>query len=358
MNHEEEQLLVMCSRVTEPDGEVKKQCRRRWDSIAKPIDGLGRLEELVTRIAAIQNKVEVTLERTAVVVFCGDNGIVEEGVTQTDQHVTAVVTGNIARGVASINRMAAVAGAEVFAVDMGVAEDLTEPGIFKCKIARGTANFIKAPAMTREEAVRGILEGIRIAGDLKGTGYDILATGEMGIGNTTTASAVASVMLNLPAEAVTGRGAGLSGTGLKRKIEVIKEGIRKHNPDREDPLAVLSTLGGFDLAGICGLFLGGAIYRIPVVLDGMISAVAALLAARICPAAALYMIPSHCGKEPASRLIMKELSLSPVIEAELGLGEGTGAVLLFPMLSMALEVYRQNSTFSDINIEAYHTFED
>lgn len=358
MNYEEEQLLMMCSRVTEPDREAGEQSRRRWDGIAKPINGLGRLEELIIRIAAIQKNVDVSLERPAVIVFCGDNGIVEEGVTQTDRHVTAVVTENIARGTASVNRMAAVAGAEVFAVDMGVAGELTEPGIRNCKIAKGTANFLKAPAMTREQAIQGILEGIRIAGELKGIGYDLLATGEMGIGNTTTASAVASIMLDLPAGTVTGRGAGLSGTGLKRKIQVIEEGIRIHHPDREDPLAVLSCLGGFDLAGICGLFLGGAIYRIPVVLDGMISAVAALLAARICPAAAAYMIPSHCGKEPASRLILEELSLSPVIEAELALGEGTGAVLLFPMLFMALEVYRENSTFSDINIEAYQTFED
>ena len=180
----------------------------------------------------------------------------------------------------------------------------------------------------------------------------------MGIGNTTTSSAIASVMLEQPPEAVTGRGAGLSGEGLERKIQVIQKAIVLHGPDREKPLEVLSALGGLDIAAMTGFLLGGAIYRIPVVLDGMISAVAALLAAALCPGVTDYLLPSHLGKEPACRLVMERLGFEPVIHGQLALGEGTGAVMLFPLLDMAASVYEENSTFADIKIKAYESFED
>lgn len=353
-----QRLAVMCERVKLPDEQIRMRSRQRWDGIAKPLSGLGRLEEMISQIAAVQGREDVTLNRKAVVVFCGDNGIAAEGVTQTDSHVTAVVTENLARGITSINRMAAVAGAEVLPVDMGVAADLRELGIRHCKLGYGTANFCREPAMTRQQALEGILTGIRIAGELKDSGYDILATGEMGIGNTTTASAIASVLLQVSPAAVTGRGAGLSDAGFRKKIAAIEMGIALHKPDHRSPVDVLTAVGGFDIAGMCGLILGAAIYRIPVVLDGMISAAAALLAVRICPAAKAYLLASHLGKEPAGRLIMQALEFRPVIQAELSLGEGTGAVLLFPMLDMALEVYRENSTFDDIHIDAYERFEE
>lgn len=357
LSYEEKQLQVMCRQVRRPDEEAKKRSQRHWDQIAKPINGLGRLEELIIRIAGIQKQEDVCLKRRAVVVFCSDNGIVEEGVTQTGSEVTKVVTENLAKGITSVNRMAALAGADVLPVDMGVAADMKEPGIRNCKLAYGTGNFCREAAMTRRQALDGILTGLRIAGELKNAGYDILASGEMGIGNTTTASAVTSVLLQVPAETVTGKGAGLSDDGLQRKITAIEKGIKLHKPDGQDPIGVLQTLGGFDLAGMCGMFLGGAVYQIPVILDGAISAAAALLAARLCPTAREYMIASHMGKEPASRLLLKNLGLMPVIQADLALGEGTGAVLLLPMLDMALEVYRENSTFSDIHIDAYKRFD-
>lgn len=353
-----EQLDCLLEKVRPLCRPAMEAGKRHWDGIAKPLEGLGTLEEIIIQIAGIQGSEDVQMSRRAVVVFCSDNGVVAEGVTQTDSSVTAVVTENIGKGIASINRMAAKADVDVLPVDVGVASDIQELSVRNMKIAYGTANLRREPAMSRLQVLEAVHTGIRIAGELKDAGYDMLAVGEMGIGNTTTSSAVASVLLGISPDIVTGKGAGLSPEGLKRKKQVIEEAIALHHPNREEPLEVLAALGGFDLAAMTGLFLGGAIYRIPVVMDGIISAVAALAASRLCPASVSYMIASHRGKEPACEYILKELKLHPVIYANLALGEGTGAVLLFPMLDMAYEVYRENSTFEDIRIEAYHKYDD
>lgn len=352
-----QQLECMVSKICPADQAAMEAGRRHWDKIAKPIDGLGRLEQMITKIAGIQRTENVRIDKKAVVVFCADNGIVAEGVTQTDSSVTAVVTANFAKGIASVNRMARVAGADVIPVDIGVAGDVDEPGVVVRKIARGTANFRREPAMTMEQVLAAVHEGIHIASEMKDMGYDLLAVGEMGIGNTSTSSAVASVLLGQPAEAVTGRGAGLPEEGLQRKIKVIREAIALHHPDPEKPLEVLAAVGGLDIAGMTGLMLGGAIYRIPVVLDGMISVVAALLAKKIYPAVTDFLLASHMGKEPVCPLAMECLGLEPVIYGRLALGEGTGAVMLFPLLEMAYEVYKENSTFEDIHVEAYEKYE-
>lgn len=353
----QQQLDCLCKHVKPADQTAVEAAVRHWDGIAKPLNGLGKFEQMIAKIAGIQETEAVHLERKAVVVFCSDNGVVAEGVTQTDSSVTAVVTENFAKGIASVNRMAAVAGADVFPVDMGVAGEIRCPGVKDCKIAYGTKNLRREPAMTVLEALEGIHTGIRLAEELKDAGYDLFAVGEMGIGNTTTSSAIASVLLHLPVDQVTGRGAGLSAEGLKKKQQVIEEAISLHKPDADNPLEVLSALGGFDIAGMVGFMLGGAIYRIPVVLDGMIAAVSALLAKKICPQVMDYLIASHMGKEPVCRIAMRELGLEPVIMGEMALGEGTGAVMLFPLLDMAFAVYKENSTFEDIHIEAYEKFQ-
>lgn len=358
MDYTREGLFRLLEEAAPPDEQAMLAGRRHWDLIAKPIYGLGIMEDLIVKIAGIQGQEDVALEKKAVIVMCGDNGVVEEGVTQTDSHVTAVVTENFARGIASVNRMAAVAGADVIPVDIGVARDLTEPGVRNKKIAYGTKNLAKGPAMSEEEAVRAIMTGIGMVRECKEKGYHLLATGEMGIGNTTTGSAIASVLLGLPVKTVTGKGAGLSAEGIRRKVQVIEGAIRLQQPDPRDPLSVLAGLGGFDIAGMTGVFLGGALYRMPVMIDGMISSVAALTAARLCPAAVGYMLASHMSNEPSSVMIMKELGLEPVIHGRLALGEGTGAVMLFPLLEMAYQVYLENSTFENIQIEAYEHFDD
>ena len=353
----QQQLLCLCKNVHPANQKAKEESRHRWDKIAKPLYGLGLLEDLIVKIAAMGETGDVCLDRKGIVVFCADNGVVAEGVTQTDSSVTAVVTENFARGIASVNQMASVAGADVLPVDIGVAAEILEPGVRRCKIARGTKNLRREPAMTMEQTLAAIHEGIQIAGGMKDAGYQILAVGEMGIGNTTTGSAIASVMLGEKPEKVTGRGAGLSEEGLERKIQVIREAIALHQPKPEEPLLTLACLGGFDIAGMCGLMLGGAIYRIPVVLDGMISVAAALVAKKICPFVTDYLLASHAGREPACSLGLEQLGLEPLIHGRLALGEGTGAALLFPLLDMAEAVYQQNSTFEDIQIKAYEKFE-
>ncbi|MGB8451807.1 MAG: nicotinate-nucleotide--dimethylbenzimidazole phosphoribosyltransferase [Anaerocolumna sp.] len=339
------------------DHSAMDACKKHWDSIAKPIAGLGLFEDIIIKIAGIQGSDYVDISKKAVVIMCSDNGVVKEKVTQTDSSVTAVVTENFAKGIASINQMAMAAGAFVIPVDIGVARDLKLGGLLNKKISYGTGNIAKKPAMTGEQAIKGIDTGIEIMKELKIKGYQIIGTGEMGIGNTTTSSAVASVLLNMPVEEVTGKGAGLSTEGLGRKIQVIKEAIRINRPDPADPVEVLAKLGGYDIAGMTGLYLGGMQYGIPIVIDGVISAVAALIAARINREAVNYMIPSHMSKEPASIRIMEELGLTPIIHGNLALGEGTGTALLFPMLDMVLKVYHFNSTFDDIKVQAYESFE-
>jgi nicotinate-nucleotide--dimethylbenzimidazole phosphoribosyltransferase len=353
----QKQLDCLVKNIQPADESSREAAVRHWDSIAKPIHGLGILEDQISQIAAIQRTPQIQIDRRGVVVFCADNGVVEEGVTQTDSSVTAIVADNFAKGMASVNRLAHLAEADVLPIDIGIAGETTEVGVRNCKIAYGTKNLAKEPAMTREQALEAIHTGIQLASEMKDMGYDILAVGEMGIGNTTTSSAIAAVLLGLEAEEVTGRGAGLSDAGLQKKIQVIRDAITLHRPDPSDPVGVLSAVGGFDLAGMCGLMLGGAIYQIPIVLDGMISASAALLAQAICPVVTDYLLASHMGKEPVCHHAMERLGLHPPITAELALGEGTGAVMLFPMLVMAHAVYHENPSFDDIHIEAYEKFE-
>ena len=342
------------SRIPQPDQEAMSQAKQRWDSIAKPLNGLGELEHMIIRIAGLTGTDQVQLDQKAVLVLCADNGIVAEGVTQSDSSVTAIMAGQIAAGHSSVCRMAACAKAKVYAIDMGMEKTL--PDVPGCHIADKTANFAKGPAMTALQADRAIRYGIDLVRRCKEEGYRILATGEMGIGNTSTSCAIASVLLHLPVEELTGRGAGLSDEGLARKIRAIKKGIEVNRPDPSDAFDVLMKLGGFDIAGIVGLYLGGALYRIPIVIDGLISSVAALIAYRLCPAASCAMLASHASAEPASLAILKELGVKPVLYADMKLGEGTGAVCIFPILDMALSVYNTSAAFTSVGVEQYRDY--
>ena len=254
--------------------------------------------------------------------------------------------------------MAACAGAEVLPVDVGIAANMSETGILDRKIAWGTRDFLKESAMTREDTVKALEVGIEAAGILYEKGCDLAGTGEMGIGNTTTSSAVISVLTGLDPETVTGKGAGLDNAGLKRKIEVIKEGIRIHKPDPSDGIDVLSKVGGLDLAALAGFYLGCAYWRIPVVLDGLITGAAALAAVKICPEVAGYLLASHVSAEPAGQAVLSCLGLKAAIQAGMCLGEGTGAAAFFPMLDMALTVYSKMDTFQDIKVKPYCHFEE
>ncbi len=338
-------------KILPPDAQAEKAAWAHWDGIAKPLRGLGRLEEAVVRIAALTGSEEVELGKRAVLVLCADNGVVAEGVTQTDASVTATMAGEIAKHRSSACRMAARAGADVFAIDIGMNRRVE--GVRDCHTADGTQNMTKGPAMTRAQAEQAIQTGMELAHECRDAGYRLLATGEMGIGNTTTSSAVTAVLLGLPIEEVTGRGAGLSNEGLIRKLDAIHRAIEVNRPDAADPMDVLCKLGGFDIAGMTGIFLGGALYRVPVLIDGLISSVAALLAARLCPNARCAMLASHCSAEPAARQILQELGVHAVLDAGLKLGEGTGAVCMMPLLDMALAVYRDSAGFADAGVGQY-----
>lgn len=352
-------LFDRLAQIKPADQEIKRQAKAKWDAVFKPLDGLGRLEEMVCTIAAAQDTVHADIEKRAILVLCSDNGIVREGITQSPSRITRAVAENMAAGKASINQMAACCRADVIAVDIGV-EKRAEHCLDR-RIAPGTKNFALEAAMDREEAVRAILTGIELVKGCKEKGYRLLATGEMGIGNTATTSALASLLLGRPPEEVTGRGAGLSDEMLCKKCDVIEKALIFHfGPDyrekQADVLTMLQCVGGFDIAGLVGVFLGGALYQIPVILDGVISTCAAVIASRLCPAAVSYMLASHLGKEPSHGWLLDELGLAPVIHGELALGEGTGAVLLIPMLDMALSVYENKETFVENKLEAYKRF--
>lgn len=285
--------------------------------------------------------------------MCADNGVVAQSITQTGSEVTAIVAKNITVGEASVCKMAKVANADVIPVDMGMLEDLRLDKLLNRRIAAGTRDMSKVSAMTRGQAVKAIDHGINLVRDLKEQGYKIILTGEMGIGNTTTSSAVASVLLGIEPKVVTGRGAGLSTGGLNRKIEVIEKAVSVNKPNPKKALEVLAKLGGFDIAALTGVFLGGAIYRVPVLVDGLISAVAALVAARIAPESRNAMLASHVSAEPAGMLLLDALSLKPLITAGMCLGEGTGAVAALPLLDMAYAVYYSMPTFDEADIDEY-----
>jgi nicotinate-nucleotide--dimethylbenzimidazole phosphoribosyltransferase len=344
------ELKQLLQRIEPSNQKAMTESKMRWDSIAKPLNSLGKLEEGVIKIAGIQQTHEVSIDKKALIIMCADNGVVSEGVTQTGQEVTAIVAENFLEEKASVSIMASYTNTQLFPVDIGIARDTN---IIDKKIAYGTKNFAKEPAMTYEEAIQTLMIGIDMVREVKEKGYSIIATGEMGIGNTTTSSAIASVLLKRSVEEMTGKGAGLSNSGVLHKIQVIKEAITFHEPDETDPIDVLSKVGGFDIGGLAGVFLGGAIYHVPIVIDGFISAVAALLAVRINPLVREYILPSHVSKEPAASQILKELALEPFMTCDMCLGEGTGAVALFPLLDMAVSVYEKMSTFEQIKVEAY-----
>lgn len=337
-------------RIRPLDQDAMKKAADRWDAIAHPLHSLGKLEDVIVQAAGIQRSDRVDLKPKALITMCADNGVVEEGVTQTGQEVTAQVAENFLSEKATAGILCRYSGAQICPIDIGIYRDTK---VRNMKVAYGTKNMTKGPAMTREEAVRALEVGIKVATEKKDQGFKVLATGEMGIGNTTTSSAVCSVLLDQPVESMTGRGAGLSSEGLARKISAIHKAIEVNRPDPKDAVDVLAKVGGLDIAGMAGVFLGGAALGMPVVMDGFISCTAALVAARICPQAKDYMVASHVSKEPAAHLLLEALGKEQFLTCDMCLGEGTGAVMLFPLLDMAQEVYTKMSTFEDDDIEAY-----
>lgn len=335
--------------------EARRKAQERWANCAHPLGSLGQLEDMISEIAALTGKAEVYLSEKALLVFCGDNGVVAQGVSQSDSSVTTNILRGLAEGKTAVCKMAEVARCKVVPVDMGVKDFSGMEGVLSCRIGNGTKDFTTEAAMTREQAAKAIWQGMELVRLQKEKGISLLATGEAGIGNTTTAAAVTCVLLRRKADEIAGRGAGLSNSGLQRKISAIERGILLNQPDENDPIDVLSKMGGFDLAAMCGAFLGGAVYGVPVLMDGFISSVAALCAVRLCPAAEKAIFASHLSAEPAGELLLDVLGKKPVLSAGMRLGEGTGAVTVMPLLDMALAVYQDSYTFAECGIEPYRS---
>ena len=345
------ELHDLITKITPANEKAYDACIYHFDHIAKPVGSLGKLETLLAKVAGASGTPKIDLSKKCVLVFCADNGVLAQGVAQSTHDVTTAIANSLVRHTTSVNTMAAACGADVFPIDMGMIDQVD--GLIPHSIARGTNDISEGPAMTLEQAKQAILTGIHLVKERKEEGYRIIATGEAGIGNTTTSSAILSVLLDVPVEKVTGRGSGLTDDGLLRKQNAIKKTLEVNKPDASDALDVLAKVGGFDIAGMTGAFFGGAIYGIPVIMDGFISGVAALLAVKLCPYVKDYILPSHISAEPAGQMLMEALGLDPIIHANMRLGEGTGAVALMPLLDMAAAVYWNAASFDDINVEAY-----
>lgn len=345
-------LNTVLRKIPSPDEKARAAAQNQWASCAKPLGSLGLLEDALTEMAALTGRAKIELTPRTVLVLCADNGVVAQGVSQSGSEVTSIVAHALAAGQSNVCRMAALASCHVLPVDMGILDFTPEPGVLESRIGNGTADMTRGPAMTRAQAEQAILAGIELVRMQKEAGVHLLATGEMGIGNTTTATAVACVLLGRTPQELAGRGAGLSDAGLMRKRRAIETALAVNKPGAKDPVDVLSKVGGFDIAGLCGVFLGGALYRIPVLVDGAISAVAALCAVRLCPRASAAVFATHQSAEPAGALLLQALEKKPLITAGMRLGEGTGAVAAMPMLDMALAIY-QGSTFSDYGMQPY-----
>ena len=346
-----EPFLTWNERIAPQDTAAMARAKAHWDGVAKPLDGLGKLETAIVRIAGITGDKNISIDRRTVLVLCADNGIVKEGVTQTDASVTATMARRIFEHRSSVCLMAKTAHADVIPVDLGMLSRV--PDVRDLHVADGTRNMAEGPAMTEAQAFKAIENGILLAKERKAAGDRILVTGEMGIGNTSTSSAIAAVLLDLPVETVTGRGAGLSDAGLQRKRDAIRHAITVNKPDPSDAFDVLCKLGGFDLAGLAGLYIGAAMVRLPILIDGLPSSVAALVAARLVPNCKTAMLASHCSKEPVAQAILNELRLDAILYADMKLGEGTGAVCMLPLLDMALAVYHGSVSFSETGIAQY-----
>ena len=340
-------------------------CKKKWDTLAKPLDGLGAFEELVARIGGIQHTAVPSIQKRTMLIFLSDNGIVEEGVSQCGSEVTHSVAEAMSRRNSTACVMAEKAGIPVCPVDIGMIGTKL-PNIRDFRIREGSRNFAKEPAMTMEETLLAIRAGATAAEDLAKEGNNLLLLGEMGIGNTSTSTAVGCAILGLDPAEVMGRGAGLSDTKFNHKCSVIRDALRQYHflqetgpaPSEEEILRILKILGGYDIAGMVGAILMAAVRHIPVVLDGLITLTAALVAAKLCPKVKNILIPSHHPREPLGQRILEELGLHAVIHGQMALGEGTGAILLIPMLDVCMEYYNKGTRFDGLGIEAYQRFDE
>lgn len=344
-------LQAVLDQVQPVTAQKLAKIQTRIDRQAKPVGSLGRLEEFARRFVAITGREDIRGKR--IYTFAGDHGAVAEGVSAFPQEVTPQMVFNFVDGGASINALARHAGAEVRVVDMGVVTDFADlDGLIKRKIANGTANLTKGPAMSREQALQALATGIEMAAQAKADGIDLVGTGDMGIGNTTPSAAIAACICVLPVDQVTHRGTGIDDEGLARKIAAISKGLEVNRPDPADPVDVLAKVGGFEIGGIAGLVLGCAAEGIPVVVDGFISTAGALIAAELHPHVRDYIFAAHQSVEIGHQYMLDRIGQQPMLDLGLRLGEGTGGALGMTLIEAALRVLREVLTFDEAGVSA------
>lgn len=336
------------------DEEAMQQARERQQQLTKPAGSLGLLEDIAVQVAGITSQVTPTLTHKAVVVMAADHGVTSEGVSAYPAEVTPQMVLNFLHGGAAINALARQADTQVVVVDIGVASgltsDLNERGLLSRNIAPGTANMAIGPAMTREQALAAINVGVEVVESLMQHGTDLIATGEMGIGNTTASSAVTAALTGVPVSLVTGRGTGLDDAQLAHKIAIIERALSVNKPDAHEPLDVLTKVGGLEIAGLVGVILASASHRIPVVVDGFISGAAALVAVKLQPLVHGYLFAGHVSVERGHHIILEHLTLTPLLDLHMRLGEGTGAVLATHILEAALRTHKEMATFGEAGV--------
>ncbi|MBM4308518.1 MAG: nicotinate-nucleotide--dimethylbenzimidazole phosphoribosyltransferase [Deltaproteobacteria bacterium] len=341
----------MIANIRPLDEGAMEEARRRQDNLTKPQGSLGQLEVLSIQIAGIKMHARPTLHHKVIFTLAGDHGVTQEGISAYPSEVTPQMVYNFLRGGAGINVLARYAGARVVVADFGVASILdTHPDLKDKKIAMGTRNMTEGPAMSREEAIRSIEAGIELVEEELPKGIDIIGTGDMGIGNTTPSSAIASVITGADVAIVTGKGTGLDEAGWRRKVEVIEKAIRVNQPNPKDGIDVLSKVGGYEIGGIAGLILAGARYQIPVVIDGFISGAAALIAHSLSPEVKPYLIASHQSAEPGHKKVLEYLGLKPLFNLDLRLGEGTGSAIGIFLVEASLKILNEMATFTEAGV--------
>jgi len=344
-------LPNLLERIGPPDPSAGVEAQRRLDQLTKPPGSLGRLEELSRRLAEITGACPPVIAHPVIFTLAGDHGVVEEGVSAYPQVVTAQMVENFLRGGAAVNVLARHAGARVIVADLGVAAPLAAHALLKTvKIAPGTRNMTRGPAMTRTQALTAIEAGIALVEAERALGLDLIGTGEMGIGNSTAASAMVAAFTGAPVEDVTGSGTGVDGEGRNRKVAAIERALLVNRPDPDDALDVLAKVGGLEIAGLTGVILAGAASRIPVILDGFIAGAAALAAVRLAPAARHVLLASHRSAEPGHRHVLESLGLEPYLDLGMRLGEGTGAALCIDLARAAVKILTEMATFKSAGV--------
>ncbi|HHW47236.1 MAG TPA: nicotinate-nucleotide--dimethylbenzimidazole phosphoribosyltransferase [Clostridiaceae bacterium] len=351
MHKDGKDLEKYISGITGINHDMVAAARERLDNLAKPPGSLGKLEDIAAKLAGITGQMYNTVDKRCVIIMCADNGVVEEGVASAPQSVTYAQTINFTRGITGVAVLAKSFNSDLMVVDVGVNAEINHPDIINRKIRKSTSNIAKQPAMSRDEAVAAMLVGIEMAEEAYKKGYNIIGVGEMGIGNTTTSSAVLCALTGINVDLTVGKGAGLSNEGYEKKKRIIKNAIEMHNPNPDDPVDVVSKVGGFDIAAMAGVYIGAAYYKLPVVIDGFISAVAALVAGKLANLAVEYMIPSHASYEPGYAYAVKELGLEPALVLNMRLGEGSGCPIMFMVVDAACAIIRDMATFAEAAID-------